>query len=342
MDIKEFIRRMPKVELHVHLEGSIHPQTLLKLAERNNVTLPVQTLDGLKDWYQFTGFDHFVEVYLSICNCIRNADDMELITSEFIKDRADQNIKYSEVIFTPYTHLTHISMDDQLAAINRARRMGEEKYGVKINMAPDISREMRPVENSFLVADWAARNHNNGIVSLGLGGPEVGNPPEVFTSTFNRIVASGLPATPHAGETEGPLSIWGAIKSLRAVRIGHGVRCLEDPSLVVYLREHKIPLEVCPSSNVCLKVVPNMAAHPLPRLLEEGLIITLNSDDPAMFNTTLTDEYLHVNETFGLDEKQIRKLLLNAVDVCLLPENEKSRLRETIQNGLDQLQKELS
>jgi adenosine deaminase len=129
MNIKEFIRQMPKVELHVHLEGSIEPQTLLKLAERHNVTLPARNLDELHDWYKFTGFDHFIEVYLAISSCIRTADDLELIAAEFLKDRAEQNILYSEVIYTPYTHLPHIPLDEQLAALNRARKTAEEKWG---------------------------------------------------------------------------------------------------------------------------------------------------------------------------------------------------------------------
>jgi aminodeoxyfutalosine deaminase len=341
MNIQEFICRMPKVELHVHLEGSIHPETLLKLARRNNVDLPAQTVEGLKDWYQFTGFDHFIEVYLAICNCIRSADDMELIATDFIKDRAKENIKYSEVIFTPYTHLAHISFDDQLAAINKARRFGEKELGVRISMAPDISREMRPIEETFQIADWAVKNRNNGISSLGLGGPEINNPPEVFAPTFQRIEVAGFPATPHAGETVGPASIWGAINSLKAVRIGHGVRCLEDPSLVAFLREKQIPLEVCPSSNVCLKVVSSLSEHSLPRLLKEGLFVTINSDDPAMFNTTLTDEFLRINSEFGYSVPQLKTFTENAIKASLLPESEKKELHKLVFDEFSLLEKEL-
>ncbi len=341
MNIHDFIRRMPKVELHVHLEGSIQPTTLLKLAERNHVELPAQTVEGLRDWYQFTGFDHFIEVYLAICSCIRSADDLELITTEFIKDRADQNIRYSEVIFTPFTHLPHIPLDDQLAAINCARKLGEENYGVRITMAPDISREKRPVEDSQLIARWAVKNRNNGITSLGLGGPEIGNPPELFTETFKIVQDAGFPSTPHAGETEGPASVWGAIKKLNAVRIGHGVRSLEDPVLVEYLKEKQIPLEVCPSSNVCLKVATSIAEHPLPRLLEAGLFVTINSDDPPMFNTNLTEEYLRITDQFGYTMDTIKHFVFNAIEASLLPQAERQVLKQDFALQFAQLELEL-
>jgi aminodeoxyfutalosine deaminase len=264
-----------------------------------------------------------------------------LITREFLKNRSEQNILYSEVIFTPFTHSNHISFDEQLAAINRARKQAKEELGVSINLAPDIDRMMRPVEASFPIADWAVSNMENGIVALGLGGPEIGNPPEVFAPTFQRIRESGLPSVPHAGETEGPRSIWGALNSLNAVRIGHGVRCLEDPDLVAFLREKQVPLDVCPSSNVCLGVVPSLSEHPLPKLLDAGLFVTINSDDPPMFNTTLTDEYLRINETFGFEGSQLKKFVFNGVNASLLSVMDKETLFEKIRTQFIRLENEL-
>ncbi|MCP4424289.1 MAG: adenosine deaminase [Chloroflexi bacterium] len=341
MSLETFIRRMPKVELHVHLEGSIRPETLLILAERNNVSIPAQSVEELRDWYQFTDFAHFIEIYKAICNCLRTPDDFELITAEFLRDRAEQNIRYSEVIFTPYTHHEHVAMDDQLTAINRACRLAEADWGVTIGLVPDISRGVRPVDHSLLVADWAIRNRDNGVIALGLGGPEIDNPPELFAEAFDRIHAAGLPSMPHAGETVGPESIWGAIKTLRAVRIGHGVRCLEDPELVAYLRESQIPLDVSPTSNVCLGVAPSLAEHPLPQLIEEGLSVTLNSDDPPMFGATLTDEYLHLARTFGFDLERIKQLTLNGIRVSLLPEEARRSLENEFETHFTQLQNEL-
>lgn len=326
MSIEAFIRLMPKVELHVHLEGSIRPATLLDLAERNGVELPAATVEELRDWYRFTDFAHFVEVYLAICDCLRTPADFELITEEFLRGQEAQNIRHSEVIFTPLTHQAHVPFDEQLAAINRARLRLEEELEVTMRLAPDISRWVRPPDHALEVAAWAAAHQEDGIVALGLGGPEIDNPPELFRQAFDLARERGLPATPHAGETVGPSSIWCALEALHAVRIGHGVRCLEDPQLVRRLRERQIPLEVCPSSNVCLGVAPDMAEHPLPRLLEEGLLVTINSDDPPLFNTTLAGEYLRIVEAFDFDLETIKRLALNGVRASLLPAGQRGRL----------------
>jgi len=332
---------MPKVELHVHLEGSIRPETLLHLAEKNNVPLPVNSQDEIWEWYQFSDFDHFLEVYFAICSCIRTPDDFYFITAEFLKGQAEQNIKYSEVIFTPFTHLEHVTFDEQLASINSAREASETSLGVRTGLVPDISRHMRPVVDSFQIADWAAENIHNSIIALGLGGPEVGNPPELFGEVFESIVTAGLPSLPHAGETEGPQSIWGAIKALSAVRIGHGVRCLEDPELVKYLRKNQIPLDVCPTSNVCLGVFPALAEHPLPQLLDEGLLITINSDDPPMFDTTLTDEYLRIVEAYDFDISLVKQLVLNGIRSSLLPKGTQQSLDNEFRYQFLDLENEL-
>ncbi len=189
----------------------------------------------------------------------------------------------------------------------------------------DIPRVISP-EDGLRVADWAIESMGNGVVALGLGGPEVGNPPERYAEAFQRARDAGLPRVPHAGETVGPESIWGALNSLHADRIGHGVRCLEDPALVAELRERQIPLEVCPTSNVCLHVVPSLAEHPLPQLLASGLCVTLNSDDPPLFGTTLTHEYVAAAQTFGLGVDALEDLSRTALRVSFLPPDEKSRL----------------
>ncbi len=320
---------MPKVELHVHLEGSIQPETLLTLAQRHQVNLPATTVEGLRTWYTFTDFPHFIEIYLAISSCLRTPDDIELIAREFLAGQAAQHIRYSEVTYTPYTHYRWrgLAFQDQLAALKRARAWAETEYGVTMGLVLDISRDIS-AEEGLPTAEWAISAMGEGVVALGLGGPEVGHPPEKFTQAFELARAAGLPSVPHAGETAGPESIWGAIRALHAVRIGHGVRCLEDPALVAELRQRQIPLEVCPTSNVCLKVVPDLAGHPLPHLLAEGLYVTLNSDDPPMFNTTLTQEYLDTARTFKFDAETIEQLVLNAVRGSLLPPNRRQALEQ--------------
>ena len=331
MRLETFIRQMPKVELHVHLEGSIQPETLLELARRNQVKLPATTVEGLRRWYTFTNFAHFIEIYLTISSCICSAEDIELIAREFLRGQAAQNIQHSEVTFTPYTHFSlnrQIPFADQLAALSRARDWAAEELGISVSWVLDISRNVRPVEHGLVVADWVIAGKDNGVVALGLGGPEIGHPPELFAEAFDRVRAAGLASVPHAGETVGADSMRNALKILGAQRIGHGVRCLEDADLVAELRERQIPLEVCPTSNVCLGVAASIADHPLPQLLEAGLYVTINSDDPPMFNTTLTDEYLKVTEAFGFDVETIERLVINAVRASLLPESARTVLEE--------------
>ena len=336
---------MPKVELHVHLEGSIQPETLLLLARRNSVTLPATTVEGLRRWYKFTDFPHFVEIYLAISACVCSPEDIEFIAREFLRGQAAQRILHSEVTFSPYTHFStnrRIPFEDQIAALGRARAWAASELEISVNWVLDIVRNVRPIEHGLTVADWAISGIESGVVALGLGGIEVGNPPELFQEAFERARAAGLSAVPHAGETVGAESVWGAIRTLQARRIGHGVRCLDDPELVAELRERQIPLEVCPTSNVCLGVAPSLAEHPLPRLLDEGLYVTINSDDPPMFNTTLTDEYLRAAQILGCGAETIERLAINAVRASLLPEKSRVEMERRFLAEFDQLREELS
>ncbi len=340
MSLESFIRAMPKVELHVHLEGSIQPETLLRLARRNHKPLPARTVEGLRRWYSFTDFDHFIEVYRVICACICTPDDFELIAREFLCNQAEQNIRYSEIIFTPYTHVNSddpVPFSEQLAALNRARDWAAVELGVQAVWVPDISRNTRPAAHSLMVVDWAISGQEQGVVGFGVGGGETGNPPELFAEAFDRARAAGLACLPHAGETEGPASIWGALHRLHANRIGHGVRCLEDPELVAFLRRRQIPLDVSPTSNICLGVALSLAEHPLPRLLAEGLYVTINSDDPPLFNTNLTQEYLAIADTFDLGVNAIERLVLNGVHALLRPLIERAKISEQFRKEFTRL-----
>jgi adenosine deaminase len=336
--IEKFITQMPKVELHVHLEGSVRPQTLLKLAGRHQVPPPAATMEGLQKWYTFRDFGHFVEIYLAISGCLRTADDIELIAREFLEGQAEQNIVYSEVTFTPYNQFlaNRLGFQEQLAAVNRARAWGEKELGVRMGIIVDIPRSVTPAEGE-IIADWVIEGYGTGVIALGLGGPERGNPPEKFQTAFDRARRAGIPCILHAGETEGPQSIWSALRVAGSRRIGHGVRAAEDADLLAYLREKQVPLEVCPSSNICLKVFPSMAEHSLPRLMEAGLYVTLNSDDPPMFNTTLTNEYLLGQKCFDWGQHTIEQLALNAVKANLLPDDERSAMVQEFQMAFKKL-----
>lgn len=329
MDLDAYIAGMPKVELHVHLEGSIRPTTLLTLARRNGIALPAEDLEGLRAFYQFTDLDHFVRIYLTISRCLRTREDFRLIAYEFGHDMARQNVRYAEVTFTPHTNVTNTGLpfEEILEALNDGRARARADYGVEMAWILDIVRGMP--ETQMQVASWAAAAQGQGVVGLGLGGPECGNPPEDYAEAFVLAREAGLHSVPHAGEAAGPESVWGALDVLGAERLGHGVRCIEDPALVEHLRAQQIPLEVCPTSNVRLGVYPSYEEHPLPQLWEQGLYVTVNSDDPPMFGTDLVGEYQVLARQMGFGAQDLARLSLGALAASFLPAARKEALART-------------
>lgn len=331
MSLDTFVREMPKVELHVHLEGSIRPATLLKLASRHGMALPADTVEGLQEWYQFRDFKHFVEVYVAISKTIKTPEDIELIAREFLEGQAEQNILHSDVTFTSMTieRFAGIPWDEQLDALNRARDYGERELNTTMSMILDIVRGCTP-EAALRVAEQAVAAHGNGVGALGLAGEEGRCPVETYHEAFALAKAGGLPIIPHAGETQPASSVMESLRATDATRIGHGVRSIEDKEVFQTLIDRGVTLEVCPTSNICLGVYPALSEHVLPRLLDAGIAITINSDDPPMFNTTLTNEYIKSAETFGLSTEDLRALALNAARVTLVDESRRSKLLATI------------
>jgi aminodeoxyfutalosine deaminase len=319
-----FIDALPKAELHVHLEGSIAPSTLLALARSQpDSTLP-RSEEGLRELYRFRDFTHFLETYLLICRHLRSAEDFALITRELGASLAAQNVRYAEVTVTPMGHVRRgVAPEALFEGIEQGRAEVEAEHGVRLRWCTDIDGRGGP-ELAVETVELVLRHRPDGLVSLGLGGEEV--PRAQFARAFDIARDAGLHSVPHAGEAAGPRSVWDAIDRLGAERIGHGIRCLEDPELVAELRRRHIPLEVCPTSNVCTGVVAGLAAHPLPRLIEEGLVVTLNSDDPPMFGTSLRDEYIAVARTLGLSGSTLRDLVRNAVSAAFLPQAEAQAL----------------
>ncbi len=322
------IESMPKAELHVHLEGSIRPETVLALARRHHIDLPSDTLEGLKQWFNFTHFEHFIEVYLAITRCLRTTEDYELITYEFGAEMARQNTKYAEVTFSPCTHES-MGMPQEVwfPGLTRGRKRAKEAFGVEINWIFDIVRiERNRAWNGDYTLAVALEGREEGVVALGLGGYEAPNPPGAFARWFKKAKDGGLKSAPHAGETAGPESIWSAIRDLQADRIGHGVRAIEDPELVSYLAQTGLPLEVCPTSNLCLGVYRSIEEHPLRRLHDAGVIVTINSDDPPLFGTSLTDEIRLLDSAFGFSPKEVEGFMVRAVECSFLPEVRKQSL----------------
>jgi adenosine deaminase len=337
MNLLEFSRRMPKVELHVHLEGSIRPATLLRLAERNGVTLPAQDIAGLSEFYRFRDFAHFVEVYVAITRCLCSPEDYTLVAYEFGSDLARQNIRYAEATFTIATNVRMTGLPSQiiLEALNSGRGAARRDYGVEWRWILDISRDTPDTQDTVL--EMALAGRDQGVVALGLGGTESRFPPELFARTFTRARDCGLARVPHAGETAGPDSVWTALRSLHANRIGHGVRSVEDEALVTYLCDHQVVLEICPTSNISLGVYPDYEHHPLRTLYDAGVSLTVNSDDPPMFGTDLLQEYALLVEKFGFDADDLERVSLNAVRAGLLPAPDKARLAREFRTEFDRL-----
>ncbi len=327
--IPEWIANLSKVELHVHLEGAILPETLRRLAARNGMSLPASTPVEFRDWYRFTDFPHFAEVYQTLSKAIQTPDDLHDITVDFLHEQARQNIRHTEATFTALTHFRNAGLpfDAQIDAIRAARDSVSEKLGTSLVLIVDIPRELSTQNEAMQVARWVAEAHGDGFVAaLGLGGYEVGFPPEMFADAFFLAKEAGVPAVVHAGETGGPESVRGAIETLGAVRIGHGIAAMRDPDLVALLKERQVPLEVCPSSNICLKAAQCIERHPFAEMEAAGLAVTVNTDDPPIFNTTLNQEYALLAHTFGYTELDFRCFNRRAAEVALIDEGLRDQL----------------
>jgi adenosine deaminase len=343
--LETFIRRMPKAEIHVHLEGSVRPATLLQLAKRNGVTPPAPDEAGLREFFRFRDFPHFIEVYIAVCNCLRTPDDFATIVREVGEDAAAQNIRYLEIHFNPETNVRKRGLDfhEMLAGMNRGRAEARERWGVEMRWIADGVRDSETSPFSVTrTVDWiTALSPDDGVVALGLGGNEVGHPPAPFAADFARARAAGLRTVAHAGETTGHATVCDSIDLLGAERIGHGVRAAENPALVERLANEGVPLELCPTSNLCTQVVTSFAEHPFRAFDEAGVIVTVNSDDPPLFGTSLTDEFLVLARHWGYDADGVQRIALNALDVAFLPEEEKARMREEFVAGFAALREEL-
>jgi adenosine deaminase len=322
-ELLERLRSMPKAEIHVHIEGATDAETFYQIAQRNHVQLPTASLEEWRAFFEFHSFPHFIEVYAAATRCLQTPDDYTLMIEDFFKRQAEQNICYTEA-FLSASFLTQKFEDDViLNAIALGVEAGKTKYGGQVNFIPDIAREIP--DSQTRVLEFVLKGKARGLfIGLGLGGLEVGYPPELFVETFAQARQHGLRVVAHAGEAVGAESIWGAIDHLQVERIGHGIRCLDDPRLVEELRQRQIPLEVSPQSNYRLGVVAANQPHPIRQMVDAGLYCTINSDDPAMFSTSLINEYVTLAAQ-GFSWEELWQLNLNTLKASFLDESEKSK-----------------
>ena len=328
-----FIRAVPKVELHLHLVGSASPQTVARLAERTPGSGVPHDPVELARFFEFTDFDHFIEVYIAVNSLVTTGEDIADLVDGAAADLAAQQVRYAEMTITPYSHVVSsgIAYDDVLAGLADGRRRAAAR-GVELAWVYDIPGEVGVAAGEVTV-DLAVNRPPDGLVGFGLGGPEAWVDRTDYADIFDRARAAGLRSVPHAGEGDGPASIWRALGFLRAERLGHGVRAIEDERLLAHIVERQIPLEVCPSSNVCTRVYPDLASHPVRRLVDAGALVTINSDDPPMFSTTLTDEYLRIAEQFRFDLDEIATLVANGVRSSFLSASRRRALLAEIETA---------
>ncbi|MEH0936567.1 adenosine deaminase [Micromonospora psammae] len=330
-DLPTFIAGLPKVELHVHHVGSASPRIVAELAARHEGRSPVPAdPEALADYFAFRDFAHFIEVYLSVVDLIRDPEDVWILTHEVARELARQQVRYAELTVTPYSHVHRgIPAPAFCEAIEDARKRAEADFGVALRWCFDIPGEagLPAAEETLRIA---LEERPDGLISFGLGGPEIGVPRPQFKPYFDQARAAGLRSVPHAGETTGPQTVWDALRDLGAERIGHGISAAGDPELLAYLAERRIALEVCPTSNVRTRAVPHLAEHPLKRLVDAGVLVTINSDDPPMFGTTLNDEYAVAARLLDAGPDRLAALARDAVTASFLEPAEKARITAEI------------
>jgi aminodeoxyfutalosine deaminase len=314
----------PKIELHVHLEATVRPETLLEIARRNDFALPADTPEGIRDLYRYRNFDHFIEVWILTTNALQTADDFRQVVVDYAAEAKKHGAVYVEGIFSPIERTWRgVSWDDLFSGYCDGTQEAKELHGVEVLLTPDVTRAA-PVEDGFGLVRHAARYKERGIVGIGLGGEEALYPPEKFTDVFALVREEGFGSVPHAGEVAGPESVRGALDALHADRVRHGIRAVEDPALLEELAERRVVLDVTPLSNLRTGVVPTLGEHPLPDLIAAGIPCTVSTDDPEMFDTDLTREY-EAALSLGIDPKTLYEA---GVGGALCSDETRARLRE--------------
>jgi aminodeoxyfutalosine deaminase len=281
----------PKIELHVHLEGTVRAPELLDIATRNGVALPADTVDALEQLYAFRDFEHFIEMWIMTTHAIRTEADFREIVVTYAREAASHGAVYVEGIFTPAERVMGgLSWDEVFSGFCDGAAQAEEETGVVVRLTTDTPRGF-PLESAMETARYSIKYRDRGVVALGLGGLEAQNPPEPYEPAFRLAKDGGLGSVPHAGEVAGPASIRGALDALGADRIRHGIRAVEDAELLAELAARGVVCDVCPVSNIRTVAVPSLDAHPLPAMLAAGVLCSISTDDPAMFDTDLTRDY---------------------------------------------------
>jgi adenosine deaminase len=325
MNVEQLIRTIPKAELHIHIEGSLEPEMVFAIAQRNGVALRYRSVDELYLAYEFTDLESFLNLYYYGASVLREERDFYDMTHDYLHHAAADGVRHAEIFFDPQTHTRRgVPFATVIEGIDGALKDGARELGMSTKLILCFLRHLSAEEAMKTLEE--ALPFKDRLVAVGLDSSEVGNPPSKFASVFARARSEGLFTVAHAGEEGPPSYIREALDLLGVSRIDHGVRCLEDQALVAELVSRRIPLTVCPLSNVKLRVFRSMKEHNLRELLRRGVRVTINSDDPAYFGGYVVDNFLAVHRALGLTEDEVRQLARNSFEASFLSDDEKKRL----------------
>ncbi|MFQ5821258.1 MAG: adenosine deaminase [Candidatus Heimdallarchaeota archaeon] len=325
--IGKLIEEMPKTELHLHLEGAIPLETLYELILRGGGDPSIQTIEDLEKKLTYTDFAHFIDVWTWMTSFIKEDRNFEEIAYQVLRNLSEQNVKYVEAFYSPgdYWRLG-LSVQKITEYMIKGKQRAYNDFGIRSELILDLVRNHGPdvgIQRLEEVTPYLGK----GVIGIGLGGSEQKFPADPYAYVYKEAKRRGFRLTAHAGEAVGPNSIWAALKKLRCERIGHGVRAKEDPQLIPFLKECQIPLEICVISNVKTKVCESVESHPIKQYYEDGLMVTVNSDDPTMFNTSITQEYLVIAQKLNFTVNDIKQLTMNGIEASFMSEKEKEAMK---------------
>ena len=321
--MEDFIRSIPKAELHLHIEGSLEPELLFELAKRNGVALAFPTVEDLRRAYDFSDLQSFLDIYYQGASVLLTEADFFDLTRAYLKRAKADGVRHVEIFYDPQTHTERgLAFETSLNGIYDALTWGQAELDISFRLIPNILRHLS--EGSALETLEAALPFRDKIDGFGLDSSEVGNPPEKFARVFEKVRDEGFHVVAHAGEEGPPAYIWQALELLQVERVDHGVRALEDAELVKTLSEKRIPLTVCPLSNVKLRVFDTLEDHNLKTLMEAGLLVTINSDDPAYFGGYLGDNFIETAKALDLSQDNIIELARNSFEASFLDEEQRA------------------
>ncbi len=322
MSLSEFIKKSPKAELHLHIEGTLEPELMFRLAKRNNIEIPFNNIDDVKKAYSFSNLDSFLKIYYEGAKVLEKEQDFFELTWEYLLKCKKENIVHTEIFFDPQTHTARgIDFNIVINGIYQALQKAEKEFNLSFKIIMCFLRHLDE-ESGFKVLDQAI-THKDKIFGVGLDSSETGNPPNKFKKLFKKAIENNFVTVAHAGEEGPPEYMWDALKLLNVKRIDHGVQCLKDEKLVEELVKNQIPLTVCPLSNIKLRVFNKLEDHNLKKMLDKKLMVMVNSDDPAYFGGYLNQNLIEIQAALNLSKDNIKTLLVNSFKSSFLTEEKK-------------------